>query len=112
MPLTKVGPKYQVTIPKEAREALRIKVGDLVEATVEEQTVVLRPKVVLDRAPLERARSLPIYTPTRRELREIEQGREAMRRGKYYTLDEFSEWLLGRSGKKARPKRPPARPKA
>lgn len=89
MPLTKVGPKYQVTIPKEAREALRIKVGDLVEAAVQKQTIVLRPKVVLDRAFLERVRSLPVCTPTRRELREIAKGREAMHRGDFYTLDEF-----------------------
>lgn len=111
MPLTKVGPKYQVTIPKEAREALRIKVGDLVEAAVQEQTIVLRPKVVLDKAFLERVRSLPIYTPTRRELRKIERGREAMARGEYYTLDEFFRTLdrtRGKARRKGRGARSPA----
>ena len=32
---------------------------------------------------------LPVYTPTKRELRALEKGRAAMRRGEYYTLDEF-----------------------
>ncbi len=56
-----------------------------------------------------RIRSLPAYTPTRRELREIEKGRAEMRRGNYYTLDEFSKWLLGRPDKKARSKKVTAR---
>ena len=55
---------------------------------------------------------MPVYTPTARELREIEKGRAAMRRGEYYTLDEFGAWLLGRPAKKARAKKAPARPSA
>ena len=51
MALTKVGPKYQVTIPKAAREALGIKAGDLVEAKVQGRVVLLRPKVVVDKDP-------------------------------------------------------------
>jgi AbrB family looped-hinge helix DNA binding protein len=40
----KVGPKYQVTIPKDVREALGIKVGDLVEATVDRRgAAIIRP---------------------------------------------------------------------
>lgn len=52
---------------------------------------------------------LPVYAPTKRELREIEKGRAAMRRGEYYTIDEFSQWLLGHPGKKTRAKKTPAR---
>ena len=33
MAVTKIGVKYQVTIPKVAREAAGLKVGDIVEAT-------------------------------------------------------------------------------
>jgi len=39
----KVGPKYQVTIPKDVREALGIKVGDLVEAILDRRGAVIRP---------------------------------------------------------------------
>ena len=51
MALTKVGPKYQVTIPKAARESLGLQVGDLVEAEVVGHRILLRPKVVVDRDP-------------------------------------------------------------
>lgn len=45
--LTRVGPRYQLTIPKEARKAIGLKVGDLVEARVERAgTITLYPKVV------------------------------------------------------------------
>jgi predicted transcriptional regulator len=36
---------------------------------------------------------LPVYTPTPRELRELEQGRQEMRRGEFLTLDEFFRHL-------------------
>ena len=55
---------------------------------------------------------LPIATPTNRELRELEKGRAEMRRGEYFTLDEFKTWLMGAERKKARSKKPPTRPKA
>ena len=42
---TKVGPKFQVTIPKNVREAVSLKVGDLVEASVGLEGIVLRQKV-------------------------------------------------------------------
>ncbi len=54
MPVTKVGPKYQVIIPKSAREAVGLKVGDFVEATVERKGILLRPKVVVDKAFIEK----------------------------------------------------------
>ena len=49
MPLVKVKEKFQVTIPTELREALHLTVGDLLEATIENDTIVLKPKAVVDR---------------------------------------------------------------
>lgn len=49
MALTKVGPKFQVTIPKVAREAIGLNVGDLLEATPTKNGVLLRPKTVVDK---------------------------------------------------------------
>lgn len=57
-------------------------------------------------------RTLPVYTPTAAELRAIQKGRAAMRRGEYYTLDEFRAWLLGDTGKKPGPKKRRARASA
>jgi len=46
---TKVGPKFQVTIPKSVRDAVGLKVGDLVEASVGREGIVLRQKVLIDK---------------------------------------------------------------
>jgi AbrB family looped-hinge helix DNA binding protein len=47
--ITKVGPKYQVTIPKEVREQLGLKVGDLVHARVGKgRTIIMQRKRLVD----------------------------------------------------------------
>jgi AbrB family looped-hinge helix DNA binding protein len=47
--LTKITRNYQVTIPPAARRALKLRVGDFVEATPQRNGVLLRPaKVVTD----------------------------------------------------------------
>jgi AbrB family looped-hinge helix DNA binding protein len=47
--LVKVKDKFQVTIPTELREALHLTVGDILEATIENETIMLKPKAVVDR---------------------------------------------------------------
>ena len=51
MPLVKVKEKFQITLPAELREVLHLAVGDLLEATIEDNVIVLKPKVVVDREP-------------------------------------------------------------
>ncbi|MGH7949889.1 MAG: AbrB/MazE/SpoVT family DNA-binding domain-containing protein [Candidatus Binataceae bacterium] len=46
---TKIGPKFQVVIPKQIRQAARLRVGDYVEATLTREGIVLRPKALIDR---------------------------------------------------------------
>jgi AbrB family looped-hinge helix DNA binding protein len=50
LPLVKVKEKFQITLPVEIREQLCLGVGDLLEATIQGQTIVLKPKDVVDRA--------------------------------------------------------------
>ena len=50
MPLVKVKEKFQITLPAELREVLHLAVGDLLEATVQDNVIVLKPKIVVDRA--------------------------------------------------------------
>jgi AbrB family looped-hinge helix DNA binding protein len=50
LPLVKVKEKFQITLPVELREALHLAVGDLLEATIEDNVIVLKPKDVVDRA--------------------------------------------------------------
>ena len=50
--VTKVGPKYQVTIPKQVREELGLKVGDLVQARVgKDHTIIMERKRLVDYDP-------------------------------------------------------------
>ena len=50
MPLVKVKEKFQITLPVELREVLHLAVGDLLEATIQDNVIVLKPKDVVDRA--------------------------------------------------------------
>jgi len=49
VPLVKVKEKFQITLPAELREALHLAVGDLLEAVIQDNVIVLKPKVVVDR---------------------------------------------------------------
>ena len=49
MPLVRVKTKYQVTLPTRIREQVGLKIGDLLEATVEKGKITLAPKAVIDR---------------------------------------------------------------
>ena len=49
MPLVTVKPKFQVTIPARLRRGIDLREGDLLEATVVGDGILLRPKEVVDR---------------------------------------------------------------
>ncbi len=49
LPFVKVKGKFQITLPTELREKLRLGVGDILEATLNGQTIVLTPKAIVDR---------------------------------------------------------------
>lgn len=51
MGLTKIGPKHQVTIPKDVFQQLRLAVGDLLEAGVHQGKLILIPKRLMEKAP-------------------------------------------------------------
>lgn len=54
MSLVRVKQRAQITLPAEARKALRVKEGDYLEAEVVENGVLLRPVAVIDRAEADR----------------------------------------------------------
>ncbi len=68
MAITKVGPKYQITIPKAARKAAGIEIGDLIEATAAREGILLRPKVIVDKHP-------EVEKRLREGLEDIKKGR-------------------------------------
>lgn len=49
MPLVTVKSKFQVTIPAKLRDRIDLHEGDLMEATIVEGGILLRPKEVVDR---------------------------------------------------------------
>ena len=49
MPFVKVGPRHQITIPQEVREAAGIDAGDLLEIAVQRGRVVIIPTQVVSR---------------------------------------------------------------
>lgn len=49
MALTKIRDNFQVTIPKAARAAVGLKIGDVVEAVPHRQGVLLKAKTVVDK---------------------------------------------------------------
>ena len=50
MPLVQVREKAQITIPSKIRKALGIKEGDYLEAEVEDNKIVLIPRILVDKA--------------------------------------------------------------
>jgi AbrB family looped-hinge helix DNA binding protein len=52
--LVKVKEKYQVTLPAAVRQKTGVAVGDLLEAKVQGKRITLTPKVVVDRAFIEK----------------------------------------------------------
>jgi AbrB family looped-hinge helix DNA binding protein len=49
MALVRVKGKYQVTIPKEVRRKLGLRVGDYLEVEVQGSAILLKPKALLDK---------------------------------------------------------------
>ena len=48
-PLVRIKTKYQVTLPPLIREELGVDVGDLLEARIEKQQIILSPRSIIDR---------------------------------------------------------------
>lgn len=44
MPVVKIGPKHQITIPREVFDSLRLEVGDFLETQIKDNALVLIPK--------------------------------------------------------------------
>ncbi len=68
MPFTKVKEKFQVTIPTEVRKAAHLAVGDILEATVKNNVIVLKPKAAVERHP-------EIAARLREALEDVKAGR-------------------------------------
>jgi AbrB family looped-hinge helix DNA binding protein len=87
MALVKVKEKYQVTLPASVRQKAGVAVGDLLEAKVLGKKITLTPKIVIDRAFIEKR---------------LAEGLEDIRKGRVYGPFASAEELVRslRGGKK------------
>jgi AbrB family looped-hinge helix DNA binding protein len=72
MPIGKVGQRRQVVIPKEIFEALGLQTGDFVEVTKVKNTVVIKPKKLVD--------ADDVLTPEEEAI--VRKGERQLRQGK------------------------------
>jgi antitoxin MazE len=49
MPAVKIGPKHQITIPREVFDAIHLEVGDFLDAQVKDNAIVLVPKKLVSK---------------------------------------------------------------
>lgn len=49
MPAVKIGPKHQITIPKDVFDSLHLKVGDFVDTQIKDNVIVLIPQQLVPR---------------------------------------------------------------
>jgi AbrB family looped-hinge helix DNA binding protein len=85
MPLVKVKEKFQVTIPTALRKAVRLSVGDLLESEEKGNTIVLKPKAVVDRESVKAA--------IEEGLRDLKAGRVTP---KFVSVEEFKAYRKNR----------------
>jgi len=52
MPVVRIGPKHQVTIPKEVFDQLHLKAGDFLEAITQEGKIIMIPRQLAAKAPV------------------------------------------------------------
>lgn len=53
MPLAKILRSGQITLPKEVRQSLKLKEGDIIDFEIKGATAVMRPKELIDKGDIE-----------------------------------------------------------
>ncbi|ETW98028.1 MAG: hypothetical protein ETSY2_43460 [Candidatus Entotheonella gemina] len=85
MPISKLGQRRQVVIPKEICDNLGLEVGDFVEVVQDEGQVVIKPKQIVD----------PEDMLSPEEEGMVREGIDEIERGDFITLDELDHELDG-----------------
>jgi AbrB family looped-hinge helix DNA binding protein len=83
MPISKLGQRRQVVIPKEICNELGLKEGDFVEVTSIEGKVVIRPKKLVD--------ADDVLTPDEEKL--VRKGEGQLKKGKHVLWDDLRRQL-------------------
>jgi AbrB family looped-hinge helix DNA binding protein len=83
MPISKLGQRRQVVIPKEICEALGLREGDFVEVMRQGGAIILKPKKLVD--------ADDVLTPEEEEL--VRTGEAELRKGQHVRWDELKQQL-------------------
>ena len=83
MPISKLGQRRQVVIPKEICNELGLKEDDFVEVTSMEGKVVIRPKKPVNAA--------DVLTPEEEKL--VRKGERQLKKGKHVLWDDLKHQL-------------------
>ena len=83
MPLSKIGRRREIVIPKDICEATGLQAGDFVEVTRRNGRIVIKPKYAVD---LE-----DTLTPEEEKL--VRKGERQLRQGQYVTWDDLKKKL-------------------
>jgi len=85
MPLVQVREKAQITLPSKIRKALGIKEGDYLEAEVEDNKIVLIPKILVDKA--------EAVTLSKKGEEMLKEGLEDIKKGKVEKFKNVEELI-------------------
>jgi AbrB family looped-hinge helix DNA binding protein len=83
MPISKLGQRRQVVIPREICDELGLQEGDFVEVTSMEGNVVIKPKKLVD--------ADEVLTPDEEKL--VRKGEAQLKKGKHVLWDDLKQQL-------------------
>jgi len=83
MPISKLGQRRQVVIPKEICEELGLREGDFVEVMSRQGAVVIKPKKLVD--------ADEVLAPAEEEI--VRKGEEQLRKGEYVHWEDVKKKL-------------------
>jgi AbrB family looped-hinge helix DNA binding protein len=83
MPISKLGQRRQVVIPKEICDELGLREGDFVEVTSTEGLVIIKPKKLVD--------ADDVLTPEEEKV--IRKGEAQLKKGEHVAWDDVKKQL-------------------
>ncbi len=83
MPISKLGQRRQVVIPKEICDELGLQEGDFVEVTSAEGRVIIKPKKVVD--------ADDVLTPEEEKV--VRKGEAQLKKGEHVAWDDVKKRL-------------------
>jgi AbrB family looped-hinge helix DNA binding protein len=83
MPISKLGQRRQVVIPKEICEELGLQEGDFVEVTSTQGQVIIKPKKLVD--------ADDVLTPEEENL--VRKGEAQLKKGEHVAWDDVKKQL-------------------